>query len=526
MATQDVYPHFLGEVLAETAARVPDKEALVFNNERVTWAEFGRRVDHLAQAFLELGIQRGDRIGVISTTRPEYLYTYLAAARVGAILVGFNILYTPPELTHLANLTRPVAMVVLDRVGDKKVAESLKPLIDSLPFVKHFIVVGQEAPGGAVRFDDLITSDHPGQHEALAARRAELDENDGVLIVFTSGSTGLPKGAVLTHKNIIDNIAVETRQFGITEKDRILLHLPISHVGGATELTVPALMTSATLIIMDHYHPVHTLHTIVQERVTLLGQVPTMYIMEFNLPNYADFDLSSLRAAVVAGAATPPPVMARMMQMAPTVITGYGMTEVAGFVTYTTPEDDAETVALTVGAVAPEFELRVVDDDHQELAVGEVGEVAIRGTCVMKEYFDNPYETAAAIDQEGWFYSGDLGKLDSRGYLTLVDRKKEMYITGGYNVYPREIEEHISHHPQVAFVACLGTEDAVMGEVGTAYVVPKPGAELSIDEIRAHCQQGLAEYKIPKYIEIREKLPLTALGKVDKMKLRRELQGG
>jgi fatty-acyl-CoA synthase len=526
MATQDIYPHFLGDLLSETAARVPNKEALVFNDERVTWAEFDRRVDHLAQALLELGVQRGDRIGMISTTRPEYLYTYLAAARVGAILVGFNILYTPPELTHLANLTRPVAMVVLDRVGDKKVAEPLKPLIDSLPFVQHFIVVGQETPAGALRFDDLVTSDRPGQNEALAARRGELDENDGVLIVFTSGSTGLPKGAVLTHKNIIDNIAVETRQFGITEKDRMLLHLPISHVGGATELTVPALMTGATLVVMDHYHPVHTLQTIARERVTVLGQVPTMYIMEFNLPNYAEFDLSSLRAALVAGAATPPPVMARMMHMAPGVITGYGMTEVAGFVTYTTPEDDPQTIALTVGAVAPEFELRVVGDDHQEVPVGEVGEVAIRGTCVMKEYFDNPDETAAAIDREGWFYSGDLGRLDGRGYLTLVDRKKEMYITGGYNVYPREIEEHISHHPHVAFVACLGTADTVMGEVGSAYIVPKPGVELSIDEIRVHCQQCLAEYKIPRYIELREKLPLTALGKVDKMKLRRELQGG
>ena len=304
-----------------------------------------------------------------------------------------------------------------------------------------------------------------------------------------------------------------------------MLHLPLSHVGGATELTIPALMLGATLIIMDRFHPVHTLQIIEKERVTLLGQVPTMYIMEFNLPNYADFDLSSLRVAVVAGAATPPPVMVKMMKMAPAVITGYGMTEVAGFVTYTDPQDDPETIALTVGAVAPEFELRVVDDNRRQVPAGEVGEVVIRGSCVMKEYFENPAETAAAIDQDGWFYSGDLGKLDERGYLTLVDRKKEMYITGGYNVYPREVEEQISHHPQVAFVACLGTQDAVMGEVGTAYIVPKPGLELSADEIREHCRQGLAEYKIPKHILIREKLPLTALGKVNKMQLRRELAG-
>jgi len=519
------HPHFLGDLLSDTAARLPGKEALVFNEERVTWADFDRRVNRLAHAFLDMGIRRGDRIGVISTTRPEYLYTYLAAARIGAILVGFNIVYTPLELSRLANLTKPVAMVVLGQQGEKRVAESLKPLIDTLPFVKHFLTIGAGGPAGALCLNDLIAVDRAGQRPALAARAAELDENDGALIVFTSGSTGLAKGAVLTHKNIISNIAVETRQFGIRQDDRLMLHLPMSHVGGATELTVPALMTGATLVIMDHFHPVHTLEMIAKERVTVLGQVPTMYILEFNLPNYAEFDRSSLRTVLVAGAATPLPVMRKMQQMAPVTITGYGMTEVAGFVTYTLPEDDAETIALTVGRIAPEFELRVVDDQHRDVAVGEVGEVAIRGTCVMKEYFDNPTETAAAIDADGWFYTGDLGKLDARRYLTLVDRKKDMYITGGYNVYPREIEEHISRHPQVAFVACLGTKDEVLGEVGVAYVVARPGSELSIAELKAHCQQGLAEYKIPKYFELRDKLPLTSLGKVDKMQLRRELTG-
>ncbi len=525
MPAPHAYPRFLGALLAETAARLPAKEALVFNDERITWSEFDRRVNRLAHALLDMGVQRGDRIGVISTTRPEYLYTYLAAARIGAILVGFNIVYTPLELTRLANLTRPAVMVVSGQVGEKQIANSLKPLIDSFPFVRQTLVIGAGGPVGTPCLNDLLAADRPGQPAALAARAAELDENDGVLIVFTSGSTGLAKGAVLTHKNIIDNIAVETRHFGIRTDDRLLLHLPLSHVGGATELSVPALMTGATLVIMDHFHPLHTLQTVAKERVTVLGQVPTMYILEFNLPNYAEFDRSSLREVLVAGAATPVPVMAKMRQMAPVTITGYGMTEVAGFVTYTKPEDDAETIALTVGAVAPEFELRVVDDKHRDVPVGEVGEVAIRGTCVMKEYFDNPPETAAAIDADKWFYTGDLGKLDTRGYLTLVDRKKEMYITGGYNVYPREIEEHISHHPHVAFVACVGRKDEVMGEVGAAYVVPKPGVQLSVGEIRAHCQQGLAEYKIPKYIELRDKLPLTSLGKVDKMQLRRELTG-
>lgn len=525
MSVNHPYAHFLGDILAETAKRVPDKEAIVYNDERVTWAAFDLRVDHLAKAFLEMGIQRGDRIGIISTTRPEYLYTYLAAARIGAILVGFNILSSPSELARLANMTRPAAMVVLGRVGDKDVAAGFEPLFDSMPFVEHYITIGEGAPDGATRFEELIATDRSDQDTALAARRAEMEEDDGVLIVFTSGSTGEPKGALLTHKSIIDNIAVETAKLGFTEDDRTLLHLPLSHVSGATELSIPALMLGATLIVRDHFHPADTLDIIQKERVTLLGQVPTMYIMELNLPNYGDYDLSSLRAAVVAGAATPPPVMRQMMEMAPIVITGYGMTEVGGFVTYTAPDDDPETIGLTVGAIAPEFGLRVVDDSRTELPTGEAGEVAIRGTCVMKEYFENPEETAASIDEDGWFYTGDIGRLDDRGYLTLVDRKKEMYITGGYNVYPREVEEQISHHPEVALVACLGTDDAVMGEVGSVYIVPKPGAELSANEVLVHCRQGLAEYKIPRYVHIREALPLTSLGKVDKRKLRSEVEG-
>ncbi len=525
MSVNHPYAHFLGDIVADTAQRVPDKEAIVYGDERITWGEFDRRVDYLAKAFLEMGIGRGDRIGIISTTRPEYLETYMAAARIGAILVGFNILYSPAELTRLAAMTEPAAMVVLGRAAGKDVAAPLKALFDTMPFVRHYIVIGDGAPDGAVAFDDLTGADRPDQDAALADRRAELEEDDGVLIVFTSGSTGKPKGALLTHRSIIDNIAVEVPKFGCVSDDRVLLHLPMNHVGGATELSIPALMVGGTLVMMDHFHPAETLQMIQDEHITLLGQVPTMFIMELNLPNYADYDLSSLRAVVVAGAATPPPVMAKMLEMAPSVVTGYGMTEVGGFVTYTDPDDDADTISFTVGAIAPEFGLKVVDEDRGEVKTGDVGEVAIRGTCVMKEYFRDPEETAAAIDEDGWFYTGDLGKLDDRGYLTLVDRKKDMYITGGYNVYPREVEEQIHLHPKVAFVACLGTSDDVMGEVGTLYVVPKPGTTLDADEIREHAKQGLAAYKIPKYISIRDALPLTGLGKVDKMKLRDELAG-
>jgi len=526
MAAQQDHQPLLGRVLEETARAMPDKEALVFGDQRVSWYDFDERVDRFAKALLDLGVERGDRIGVFMTTRPEYEYAYLAAAKVGAVLVGLNVQYKGPELAYLFELTQPKVLIAQGRFRDVAMAEALKPLVGQFSSLEHFIVVGEGRPDGALSFEDLVADPRPELDAELDTRHAQVDAGDGVLIVFTSGSTGRPKAALLTHRNILDNIAVETRMWNITADDRLLLHLPMNHVGGATELTVPALLTGATLVMMDHFHPVHTLETIQHEKITLLGQVPTMYIMEFNLPHYDQFDLSSLRAAVVAGAPMPASAMQQMAAMAPEPYTGYGMTEVAGFVTYTLRGDPLDRLVNTVGKAAPEWDIRAVDDERRPLPAGEVGEIAIRGSCVMKEYLNNPEETAQALDADGWFYSGDLGYIDEDGYITLVGRKKDMYITGGFNVYPREIEEYLEKHPAIALVAVLGTPDPVMGEVGTAYVIPRPGAELTEEEFKAYCAEGLAEYKIPRHLIVREALPLTALGKVDKRKLREQLGMG
>jgi acyl-CoA synthetase (AMP-forming)/AMP-acid ligase II len=515
-------PIFLGDLLQSAAERLPGKEAIVYNGTRTTWCMFNQQVNNLACALLRLGIQRGDRIGVISTTRPEYLCVYMAAARIGAVMVGFSIYHTATELKRLAHLTRPTVMMVLDKVNDRPLAAPIKPTFDTMDFVRDFIVMGDDRLDGASSLQELMKIEHPDGDSALARRRSELNRDDGVLIVFTSGSTGEPKATVLTHRSIIDNILVQARQFGFREDDCVLQNKPMNHVGGTTNLTLPAIAVGATLVFMDYFHPVRTLEIIQRERITILGQVPTMFIMEMNLPNFTDYDLSSLRRALVAGAPTPPPIMYRIIDMASSVITGYGMTEVGGYVTYTATDDDPTTIAATVGAIAPEFELRVVDNDRQSLTVGTTGEVVIRGSCVFKEYFDNPAATAEVKDADGWFYTGDLGYLDQRGYLTLVDRKKEMYISGGYNIYPREIEQHLSLHPAVALSAVIAVPDAVMGEVGLAFVVPIPGSEITIDDVKIHCMTGLASYKIPRYFIIRESLPLTSLGKIDKERLRQE----
>lgn len=516
-------PLFLDEVLDATAKRLPDKEGVVFNDQRIPWQTFNQQVTNLASALIELGVQRGDRIGVISTTRPEYLCVYMAAARIGAILVGFNILYTAVELERLVKLTTPKVMIVLDKTKDRAIAATLKPLFDKLTFIQKFLVIGDDVPKEMDPFNPLMHTERPHMQQALAARKREMDTEDGVLIVFTSGSTGVPKAAVLNHRSIISTILAQVREFGYREEDRVLQNKPMNHVGGTTNQTMPSVASGATLIFMDHFHPVRVLEIIEREKITFLGQVPTMFIMELNLPTFKDYDLSSLRIAAVSGAATPIPIMYKIMAMAKHAITGYGMTETGGYITYTKPDDNPETIATTAGAIAPDFEMRIVDNSRQPVPTGQAGEVAIRGNCLFKGYFQNPEATAESRDSDGWFYSGDLGYLDERGYLTLVDRKKDMYITGGYNVYPREIEQHISLHPKVSLVAVMGVDDAIMGEVGVACVTAMPGMKITPDEIKSHCISGLAEYKIPRLFLIQETLPLTPLGKIDKPRLRQEL---
>jgi len=448
---------------------------------------------------------------------------YLAAARIGAIMAGLGIQSTFPELDRLARLARPRLMVVLGESRHGPLAAPLKPLFDSMDFVEAYVIIGSDPPHGAHSLWRWMETERLDMQGALARRDAEISPGDGALIVFTSGSTGTPKAAVLTHRGILSNILVQAREFGYRQDDRVLQNKPMNHVGGRTNLTLPTIAVGATLVFMEYFHPARALAIVQHERISILGQVPTMFIVEMNLTNFDHYDLSSVRLAIVGGAATPVPIMHQITKMADTVITEFGMTETGGYITYTRVDDPPGTFATSVGAVAPEFELRIVDHNRWPVLAGNVGEVAIRGSCLLKEYFGNPEATTQSSDADGWFYSGDLGFLDARDYLTLVDRKTDMYITGGYNVYPREVELHISGHPKVALVAVIGTADRVMGEVGAACVVPLAGASITVEDIAAYCTEGLAQYKIPRYIILRKSLPLTPLGKIDKPRLRREV---
>jgi len=513
--------------LEQAALHNPEKEALITSTKRITYSDLYSQAKQLARSFLDMGVQKGDRIAVLMPTSPEYIYTYMAASMVGAILVGINPNYKGPEIAYILNNSLPRVLVMRDIHRDtdfqKVIREHLFPGV--IPYIvihntqqkKKFLL------RRALSFYSLLSNDSTVSEEDLMEQTETVTPDDGVLVIYTSGITGKPKGVVLTHKNIITNIQAEVRQWEVVPDDRILLHLPMSHIGGAVELYIAGLMAGATQVVMSYFNPVEALDWIEREKVTLLGQVPTMYIMMFNTPGFNNYDLSSLRMLAVAGAPASKETIEKMFEVCGTVRTGYGLSETAGMVTYTAVNDPPHKVIETVGKPDPSFEIAIVNEDRKEVPQGEMGEVAIRGDCVFKEYLEHPSETARVMDSEGWFYTGDMGLFDPDGYLMLKGRKKDMIITGGFTVFPREVEEKLNRHPQIQMSAVCGVADPVLGEIGRAFIVPRPGKTFKQSEIIEYLGQYLADFKIPRQFAFRDSLPLTQKGEIEKRVLQEEI---
>lgn len=491
------HPHMHDESISQafyqTVARYSGQEAIVFEDQRLSWSRVADQVQRLASVLLAQGVQRGDRVGIHCSTRPEYVVAFLASTAVGAMLVGFNINYTVREIREQAAKAQPKVMILYAR---HPLHEAVAQAVEAMPFVQTRVVLGGSPRRGWLAWDDLLRREPDLQ--ALERRRQQVQPDDGALMVFSGGISGEMNGAVLSHRNILANIREQNRQLEWTAADRIILHLPMNHVSGATLLTIGAVLSGATLLMLERFHPERTLALVQRERATILGQVPAMWAMVYALPNVHDFDLSSVRLTIVSGAPTPGPLLRRIATLAPRTLHAYGLTEVAGMVTYTQAEDDIDILLRSAGRIAPPFELRIIDDDGHPLPPGTVGEVQIRGACVMQGYFRNPAATQAMIDADGWLHTGDLGRLDERGYLSLAGRKKRMFISGGYNVFPVEIERYVQQHPGVAGCRCTYREDGIMGEVGVLEVRPRPGVSLDAAELRRYCKQGLARYKVPR----------------------------
>jgi acyl-CoA synthetase (AMP-forming)/AMP-acid ligase II len=495
-----------------TATAFPDREATVLGDRRLSYRDLAGAVERAARALLAQGVARGDRIAMLSTPRPEYLILFLAVARIGAIWTGLNPVHRPAEHRELLADCQPRLLFGFSELRGEDHRRELEALALEIPSIERLVLLDHDANPGLGNADFLTQGDAlPSDIYKAAVERVEAD--DVALIVYSSGSTGRPKGAMITHRNLVHCATVQNRLFPV-EPLRVLCNLPVSHIAASSDIVSHALVGGGTIVFQERFDPAAALDLVERERITCLMQIPTMLQRMLAWPDRDRYDTASLRILFFVGAPMPAAQIGALLEIAPTVVTGWGLTESSCSVTYTASGDDIAVLAETVGRPAPDSEIRI--------AGGDVGEVLVRGACVMAGYFRQPAATAAAIDAEGWLHSGDLGRFDEAGRLRLIGRIKDMFKSGGYSIYPREIEVVLESHPSVALAAVVAMPDPLYQETGCAFLVPKPGGQLAVAELLAHCRDRLANYKIPKRFVIRDEMPLLPIGKVDKAALRAE----
>ncbi|GAA0389421.1 AMP-binding protein [Streptomyces luteireticuli] len=513
----------IGANLARTVELFGEREALVDvrGGRRWTYAEFARAVEEVALGLLAKGVAQGDRVGIWAVNCPEWVMVQYATARIGAVMVNINPSYRVHELAYV--LRQSGVSVLISAVEYKKsdYRRMVEQVRGECPALRDVVYLGDPTWTGLVRLGGSIP------RERLAEREAGLSPSDPVNIQYTSGTTGFPKGATLTHRNILNNAYSVGELLGYTEEDRIALPVPFYHCFGMVMGNLAATSHGACVVIPARtFDPTATLHAVERERCTSLYGVPTMFIAELDLPDFATYDLSTLRTGIMAGSPCPTDVMKRVvaeMHMEEVVI-AYGMTETSPVSTQTRRDDDLDRRTGTVGRVLPHIEVKVVDPDTgATVPRGETGELCTRGYSVMLGYWNEPERTAEAIDADRWMHTGDLAVMDEDGYVRIVGRSKDMIIRGGENVYPREIEEFLHTHPKIADVQVVGVPDERLGEEIMACVILRDPAEpLTRDELARYCRGRLAHYKVPRYLRIMESFPMTVSGKVRKVRLREE----
>jgi acyl-CoA synthetase (AMP-forming)/AMP-acid ligase II len=512
----------IGDFLARHADERPASEAIVFGEVRLNYGTYHRESDRIAAGLLKMGINRGDRIGVYLPSRPEYLFIYMAAAKIGAITVPVSCRFTPPEIKFVINdagISLLFMVPGFDGVDFIKNLEQIRPETSCLR--RAVLLDGDAAAHDMIPYVHLLRE--PG--DSVAKAGSGVTPDDTALLLYTSGTTGVPKAAMLTHGNLTTYSEGMIASSGIGPGDTLLLNVPLNHSGGAVMAVMSCLNLGNKLVMEESFVPEETLKIIEREKITVIGQVPTQYILELLNPNMAKYDLSSVKIAIVSGQSCPADLIARIRERLGVLPrNAYGLTESSGPITFTRPEHGEAKLLNTAGLPMQGVEIAVMDNLNNPLPGGQIGEIALRGPVLMKGYWNRPEENMVAFDAAGYFHTGDMGMLDVDGFLVLSGRKKEMYIRGGESVYPPEVEDALVRHPAVLAAAVVGRPDAIMGEVGRAYVVPRPGTAFIMEEITEFLSDKLAKYKIPEEIVVRNYLPLDSVGKVRKLDLYEEIK--
>ncbi|WP_329254728.1 AMP-binding protein [Actinoallomurus sp. NBC_01490] len=508
----------VGATLENAMAR--GKAFLYDGEDTITFAEFNELTDLVAAGLLARGIRRGDRIGLLGLNTPQWLAAFFGAARIGAIVVPLNVRYREQELSHMLGQSGARMVICLDATPDFDFAAFFAGFRPQVPGVSDYVFFGTGFAGSA-SFDELTaTSVDPA---ALAAAREAVAPADPLAILYSSGTTGRPKGAVITNRSILASATAQASHCAMGEGDVLLGHLPFNHVGGITCTIMAALVSGASVALLPAFSPDAALRAIERNRVTFLGAVPTMYVLMLGRERFADHDVSSVRICTAGGSNVEPALAEAIRRGFPeaSLYGLYGLSESSGACVLSRPDDDTETVSRTLGVMIGDFEARVAGPDGTVLPPGETGELQVRGACVAAGYWDMPEETAEVFSPDGWLATGDMVAAEPDGHLVLRGRKKEMYIQGGFNVFPVEIENVLATHPKVAMAAGIGVPDEILGEVGRFYVVPRPETDPpTVEELTAYCRDRLADYKVPRQLVITAEVPLTPVGKIHKALLK------
>lgn len=530
----------IGQLLDEQSEKYPKREALVYADRdvRMTYEELNRQSRLVARGLMALGIEKGDHIAVWTTNVPEWVQLQFGTGKMGAPIVTVNTNYRASELEYLLKQSDSKTIILIEQYRDHSFINTLQELCPELehcepgnlqskrlPLLKNVILIGENKYPGVLNWSDLLSAAEQVTEDQLDTRQETLSYEDVINIQYTSGTTGFPKGVMLSHYNLVNNAVNIAECMNLTHEDRLCIPVPFFHCFGCVIGTLAITSSGGTMVPVQEFSPEEVLRTVEKEKCTALHGVPTMFISELNLPNFSSFDLSTLRTGVMAGSNCPIEVMKSVIEKMGMrdVTICYGQTESSPVITQTRVDDPFNLKVETVGRALPNLEVKIVDPDtNEEVPPNVQGELCTRGYHVMTGYYRNPEETSIAIDSENWLHTGDLAIKDEAGYVRVTGRLKDMIIRGGENLYPREIEEFLYTHPKIFDVQVAGVPDPVYGEETAAWIILRDGEQASAEDIRDFCRGKISKQKIPRHIFFIDSYPMTASGKVQKFKLRED----